>query len=111
MNDNIPLVLAVADSLSSSSGLTDLQRDGALQAIESFRALSPCFLDAAQQIISEGSTENAELFSAGTQGARLATTLTKICKALWTLEDDVFAQRSARIAEMAWGKEGTNAAN
>lgn len=105
-NDNIPAILAVADSLSSSSGLTEQQRTEALQSIEVFRALSPTFLDSAEKLIQEGSTESAELFSASSQGARLATNLTKICKALWSLEDDVFSQRSARIAEMAWGKEG-----
>jgi len=104
--DNIPLVLAVADSLATPGNLTDSQREEALQAIESFRALSPRFLESAEQILGVGGeTSNAELFSVTTQGARASVALSKILKALWILEDGVFQRRNDEIAVM--GKEAS----
>jgi hypothetical protein len=106
MPDDIPAILAVADSLGSPSGLTDLQQSEALQAIELLRAISLRFLDSAEKIIQEG-TASTELGTVATQGARVNINLFRICKALWALEDCQRMQGSA-WQEAVKGKEGTD---
>lgn len=101
--ETITTIASVAERHAIPGVLTDHQRDEALAAIELFRALSPTFLDESAHIIQGGTSDNATLFHAATNGARISTALTQICKALWTLEDAVHARRTAQIARM--GKE------
>jgi hypothetical protein len=103
-NADIPAILAVADSLAlSSATLNDSQRQAALEAIATFRALAPHFLDTAEKIITEGTGDSAELFSTTMQGHSVSTALHIILKPLWSLGEAVHTQRNASIAVM--GKE------
>jgi hypothetical protein len=103
--EDIPVVLAVADSLATPGSLTDQQRMEALESIEFLRRISPQFLDKAEQLIKDGVI--SEIHSMATMGSRMNSALVRICKALWVLEDDVFRRRDAEIAMM--GKEVNNA--
>ena len=99
-NDDIPAIMAVAARHASHDGLTEQQRTSALEAIAAFRALSPTFLDNAEQILGDhGETSNAELRTTINNGSRISTVHLRICEALWALEH-------AEIAMM--GKEGGN---
>lgn len=103
---DIPAIFASIDHKTLSSPiLTGEQRADALQAIALFRELSPQFLDNAEQIITGKATNSAELFNAACTGSRVDSAMTQTLKALWAMEDAVFAQRSAAIATMAWDKE------
>lgn len=106
-NPDVPAIFAHIDHKTLSlPTLTEEQRADALQAIALFRELSPSFLDNAEQIINGDTTNSAELFNAACTGSRVDSALTRVLKVLWAMEDAVFAQRSAAIVTMAWGKEG-----
>jgi hypothetical protein len=106
INNDIPVILAVADSLASSGSLTDAQRQEALEAIAFVRASSSRFLDKAEQIL-EGKEEtpNAELHATASLAVQINTSIFKVEKTLWILEDAVFQRRNKEIAAM--GKEGS----
>jgi len=85
-NDDIPAIMAVA-ARTLHDGLTEQQRTSALEAIAAFRALSPTFLDNAEQILGDhGETSNAELRTTINNGSRISTVHLRICEALWALE-------------------------
>lgn len=103
--NDIPVILAVADSLAPSGVISDSQRAAALEAIALFRALSPQFLENAEKVLTDGNAPPAEVFNATVQGSRTSTALHIVLKALWVLEEASHNQSNARIAMM--GKEGS----
>jgi hypothetical protein len=104
--NDIPVILAVADSLASSGSLTDAQRQEALEAIAFVRASASRFLDKAEQILADdGETSNAELSMTASLAVQINTSIHKALRALWVLEDAVFHRRNKEIAMM--GKEVT----
>jgi hypothetical protein len=100
-NNDIPAIMAVADSLAPSA-LTEQQRQDALTAIATLRAIAPRFLDSAEQIITAG-VPCEGLLRVTLDGARLSSANLTICKALWPLER---AAREQGIAAM--GREQVN---
>jgi hypothetical protein len=107
MDNDIPVILAVADSLASSGSLTDSQRQEALEAIAFVRASASRFLDKAEEILaSGGEAPNAELHATTSLAVQINTNIHKALRALWVLEDSVFQRRNKEIAMM--GKEMAN---
>lgn len=103
--DNSPAIFAVADRHALSQPiLTEEQRQDALQAIALVRELSSGFLDQAEQIITEGTADSAELFNTAMLGARVSSAVVVTLKTLWVMEEAVFEARKTGIAMM--GKEG-----
>lgn len=69
----------------------------ALQAIALVRELSPSFLDQAEQIIKDGTTNSIELFNVSMTGARVSSAVVVALKTLWSMKNAVFEARKEQI--------------
>lgn len=72
--EDSPAIFAHIDHKALSQPiLTEEQRAKALEAIALVRELSSQFLDQAEQIIKDGTTNSTELFNTATLGARVSS--------------------------------------
>lgn len=104
INDNIPAIFTVADSLAPSA-LTELQRAEALSALTDVRASTSRFLDAAESVIRDDPGDAVQVHRVAWQGYRLSSTLHTICRAIWAIENDLIARR--KLGNPPLGKEET----
>jgi hypothetical protein len=97
-NEDSPAIFAAIDNHALSQPiLTEEQRTKALDAIALVRELSPSFLDRAEQIIKDDTTNSTELFNVSMTGARVSSAVVVTLNTLWVMEDAVFQARKEGI--------------
>lgn len=106
MPDNdLPVVMAVADRHAMHGPLTEAQRLSALQLIEQLRLSMPVFLDNVQRLINGNDEDAMSVHRVALQGHGQARILHDVCKAVWAMENDAIA--NYRLGAPALGKEET----
>ena len=107
MPDNdLPVVMAVADRIANPGPLTEQQRIAALQLIEQLQLSMPVFLGNVQRLINGNDEDAMSVHRIALQGHGQARILHDICKAIWVMENDAIA--NYRLGNPPLGREETH---